>query len=265
MRLIALLLVLAVMQAAPAPPPRPVPVAANTLANAPDSYYGQVVSITATVDRQLTPAAFVIDHDRAKSSELEVLVVAAALTSPLQPGTPITVVGEAARFDAADARRAKELASFPADLAARYQGRPAIFATSVVTASMVDLAKRVPPPMTPAEEAFDAVMKRVGPAFNGLRTAATASDAAAAAGHAKVLKSAFAEAEAFWKARGATDALDWNRMAAKQSDVLERAVRAADWAQVKTAADELNRSCSTCHTAYRERYDDGTYRVRSTR
>ena len=79
----------------------------------------------------------------------------------------------------------------------RYQGRPAILATAVVNAALFDFAKRLPPPMTPQEEAFDKVMKRIGPAFSDLLTAAGGSDAAASAGHAKVLMAAFTEADAF--------------------------------------------------------------------
>jgi cytochrome c556 len=127
----------------------------------------------------------------------------------------------------------------------------------------VDLAKVPPPPLTPEEDAFDKVMKRVGPAFNELRAAATASNADAVAERAKVLKGAFAEAEVFWKARKAADAIAWTRTARTQLTALERAAAAGWWEQVKTAVADVNRMCSTCHTAYRERLEDGTFRVKS--
>jgi len=258
------LAVLAAAQAA-APPARPVPVAANTLADNPDSYSGQVVSVTASVDRVLSPTAFVVDQDPAKSAAHELLVIVPTLSGPIQPNAYLTIVGEVLRFDAADiARRAKDhKLDLSPETVARYTGRPAILATAVVTAAFVDLAKVPPPPLTPEEDAFDKVMKRVGPAFNELRTAATASNAAAVAERAKALKGAFAEAEAFWKARKAADAMEWTRTARTHLTALERAAAAGQWDQVKTSVADVNRLCSTCHTAYRERLEDGSFRVKA--
>lgn len=250
-----MLLLLAATQAAP--PARPVPAAANTLARTPDAFYGQVVSVTAPVDRMLSPTAFVLAHD--------VLVIVPTLIGPVEARSHVTVVGEAMAFDAAAiAARVKDYTlDLGAEAAAARQGRPVIVATSVVNAAMVDLGTRPPPPMTPEEEAFDKVMKRVGPAFNDLRTAAGASDAGAIAEQAKALKAAFADAEVFWKARRTADALTWTRGARTQLTAIERAAAAGSWDQVKTSAGELNRTCQTCHTAYRERLEDGTYRVKS--
>ncbi len=255
MKLVALVLVLAGTQAAA--PARPVPIAANTFAARPDAFYGQVVSMSSAVAQSLSASMFVADHD--------VLVIAPTLMAPVDARAYVTVVGEAVRFDTAEiARRVKGYTlDAGADALAKYQGRPAILATSVINAAMTDLAKRPPPPLTPEEEAFDKVMKRVGPAFNELRTAVTASNAAAAAGHTRDLKAAFADAEAFWKKRATADAIEWTRTARAQLTALERAAGAGNWDQAKAAASEVNRMCSTCHTAYRERLEDGTYRVKA--
>ena len=255
-RVLALsLVVLAGTQAAP--PPRPVPAAANTLARTPDAFYGQVVSVTGPVDRMLSPTAFVLAQD--------LLVIVPTLIGPVDAKSYVTVVGAAMAFDAAAiAARVKDYTlDLGAETAAARQGRPVILATAVVNAASEDLAKVPPPPLTPEEEAFDTVMKRVGPAFNELRTAATASNAAAIAERAKVLKGAFAEAEAFWKARKAADAIDWTRTARTHLTALERAAAAGQWDQVKTSVADVNRMCSTCHTAYRERLEDGSFRVKS--
>ena len=263
--LFSALTLLAVQQTPPAAPARPVPLAANTIAARPDAYYGQTVSITAAVERQLSPSAFIVDQDPAKSTGQEVLVIAPYLTGPVESGKYLTIVGELVKFTPAElATRARGYKpDFAPEIAARYEGRPAIVATTVLNSALVDLAKRVPPPMTPAEEALDKAMKRIGPAFNNLRTASTESNAAAAAEQAKVLSAAFAEADAFWKARGNADAIDWNRTARAHLTVLEKAAAAGNWEQVKTAVADVNRMCSSCHTAYRERFDDGTYRVKS--
>ncbi len=256
MRLALALVVLAGTQAAA--PPRPVPVAPNTIAARPDAFYGQVVSMSSAVVSQVSGSVFVVSHD--------VIVIAPALSGSLDAKAYVTVVGEAMRFDPAEiASRAKDYAlDLTPDAIAKYQGRPAILATSVVTADMVDVGKRLPPPLTPEEEAFDKVMKRIGPAFNELRTAATASNAPGVAEQAKVLKAAFADADVFWKGRpAAADALDWNRTVRAHVTVLERAAAAGKWDQVKTSVADVTRMCSTCHTPYRERLEDGTYRVKA--
>jgi len=65
----------------------------------------------------------------------------------------VTIQGEVVKFDPAEiAKRSK---TYKLDLSpeqiAKYQGLPAIFATSVISPAMVDLAKRVLPPPTAAE------------------------------------------------------------------------------------------------------------------
>lgn len=262
----AVLIVLAGTQTPAPAPARPVPVAANTLASGPDAFYGQVVSVTAPVDRTISPTAFVLSGrlKNAGRPAPDVLVIVPTLTAPPAPGTHVTIVGTALRFDPAEmARRAADY-RFDVEPAmlSRYEGGPAILATVVMNAAFVDLAKRVPPPLTPEEDAFDKVMKRVGPAFNELRAAAGASNAAATGEHARVLQAAFADVEAFWKKRGAADARNWTGTARTQLTALERAAGAGNWEQVKTAVAEVNRSCSACHTAYRERLEDGTFRLR---
>src|SRR5207302_633792 len=113
----------------------------------------------------------------------EVLVVSAVLTAPVQPGAYVTVIGDTIRFDpAALADRMKDAApALPADVVERYRGRMAIVATSVINGAMTDLAKRLPPPLTPQEQMLNKAMKQVGPAFTALRQAVTASSAADAA------------------------------------------------------------------------------------
>ena len=46
---------------------------------------------------------------------------------------------------------------------------------------------------------------------------------------------------------------------------IDQAVAAGKWDDVKTSTASLNQMCQTCHTAYRERLEDGTSRVRGSR
>ena len=186
------------------------------------------------------------------------------LNGPVDPNAYVTVLGELVRFDPAEiARKAKGYTlDLAPDVVAKYTGRPAVVATAVINTAMVDLAKRLPPPMTTEETAYSTMMKKVGPAFAALRTAATASNAETTAQNAAILKQAFTETEAFWKTKGKADAIGWAHDARTQAESIEKDVAAAKWDAVKATAGTLGQACQTCHTAYRERFDDGTYRIK---
>jgi hypothetical protein len=248
-------------QPAAAQPKPLVPVAASTLAETPDSYVGQPVSVVGAVERTLTGTAFTIDQDRTRSTGKEVLVLAPTLNAPVAANTYVTVLGEAVRFDPAQLASRVTL-DLPPDLAAAFAGRPAIVATAVLDTSMVDLARKPPPPMSPEEQAYSSVMKRIGPAFTALRQAVSASDAAGAREQARILQKGFDEAIGFWKSHRRQDAEQWAGDAKAQAQSIERAAPKGDWDAVKSAAGSLGQSCQACHTTYRERLDDGSYRIK---
>src|SRR5947208_6497504 len=206
--------------------------------------------------------AFAVDKGKLKSPG-DVLVLAPRLNGPVDPNTYVTVVGEVVRFDPdAIARKSKDYAvDLPPDVIAKYRGRPVVLATSVINSKMVDLAKRLPPPMAADEQAFDNIMKKVGPAFAAVRQA-DAANAETTKENTAVLKQAFADTEAFWKTRAKNDAVQWAQDARKHADAIDRAAAAGNWDEVKSMAGTLGQSCQTCHAAYRERFDDGSYRIK---
>lgn len=223
-------------------PPLPkalIPASANSILESPDTYYGQVVTVTAAVERVVSSNSFTVDQDPRRSAPA-LLVIAPVLTEPIAVNAYLTIIGEVVRHEQA----------------------PAIQATSVLTAAGTDLAKRPPPPMTPEEEAFDKVMKAIGPAFNSLRQAIGSSGSETAAADAQVLQEGFARTEVFWKQRGRADAATWAAEARTHSETLRRAVVSGRWDDAKTAASALQQTCASCHGAYRQRLDDGSYRIR---
>jgi cytochrome c556 len=151
-----------------------------------------------------------------------------------------------------------------ADVVERYRGKPAIVAVSVINGAMTDLAKRLPPPLTPEEQILNRAMKQVGPAFTALRQAAGASNAGDAATQAAALKAGFTEAASFWKTQTHPEATQWTADALKLSDEIAAAAGKSDVEAVKTAVPKLQQICGNCHTAFRERLDDGSYRYRQT-
>jgi cytochrome c556 len=243
-----------------------VPVAASTLAANPDQYVGMTVTVTAPVDQRYGSAAFSVDQDRAKSAGQDVLVLAPLLNAPVEPNAYVTVIGEVVRFDAADAaaRMKDAMPPLAPEVAAKYRGRPAIIATSVINGAMTDLARKLPPPMSPEELALSKVMKQVGPGFTALRTAAAASNGAETTARSAALVKLFGEAALFWKAQARPDAIQWTEDAKTASGAIEAAAAKGDWDAVKAGVPKLQAVCGTCHGLYRERLDDGTYRFKPT-
>jgi cytochrome c556 len=253
--------------AAPAgPPAKPlVPVAASTLAAHPEMYYGERVTMTGAVEQSVGKLAFSVDQDKTKTMEQQVLVLAPRLNSPVDPNTYVTVIGEAMAFDSAElAKRAKDYpVEISPEIAAKYKGRPVIFATNVITTSGIDLAVRLPPPMTAEEKALQDVMKQVVAANGALRGDADKMDVATTKEHAATLTKAFTQTEAFWKVKGKNDATQWAQEARKLAETIDTAATAGKWDDVKSSAGTLGQKCASCHGAYRERFDDGSFRIKT--
>jgi hypothetical protein len=252
---------------APAPPPY-VPLATTVLAKDPGRYIGKRVTLTALVARVLTKSAFSIDQ-RGKNgaSGHDVLVVAPILNGPVEPGKIVTVAGDLVAFDPAEiAARVKDVRlELPPDLVEQYRGRPAVIAKVVVNDAMIDLAMRLPPPMSADEKALDDTMKKVGAAFAALRAGVDSSNSTATASNLAVLKPGFAQTLSFWKAQGVDRAATLAQEAATRVDAIEKASAGGDWDAAKKSVATLNQSCQSCHGAYRERFDDGSFRIKPGR
>jgi hypothetical protein len=252
--------------AAPAATPaKPlVPVAASTLAAHPETYYGERVTMSGAVEQSLGTLVFSVDQDKTKTLEQQILVLAPRMNSPVAVNTYVTVIGEVVAFDSAEvAKRAKDYpVEVSPEIAAKFKGRPVIFATNVINTAGTDLALRLPPPMTAEELALQKAMKAIAPASAALRADADKMDANLAKEHAVALKQAFAQTEAIWKAKGKADAVQIAADARKLAETIELDAAAAKWDEVKTSAGTLNTKCGACHGVYRERFDDGSFRMK---
>jgi cytochrome c556 len=175
------------------------------------------------------------------------------------------VIGDVIKFDPAELTKRKK--TLPPDLTpdiiAKYQGQPAILATAVINAAMVDVAKFTPPPLTPEEAAYDKVMKAVGPANAALRKGLDGSNAELVKTNVEILKKSFLDTEAFWKARGKADAMKFAAAARSAAELIELAAAAAKWDDVKTHVNTLGQQCASCHGVYRERLEDGSFAIKA--
>ena len=256
--------------AAPAPAPKVlVPVATNTVTANPDAFYGQAVTLTASVEQIHSKSAFSVDQRRVggatlKGGPTDILVLVPTIQSPVELKTYVTVMGEVVKFDPEEvAKKAKDYKiDLPPDLVAKFTGRPAVIATSVINEKFLDVAKRLPPPMNAEEEAFSKVMKQVAPAFAALRTGIDGSNVENATKNAAVLKQAFTDTESFFKPKK-PDATAWAAEARKHVESIQASVTAGKWDEAKATAGTLQTACGRCHGQYRERFDDGSFRYKS--
>ena len=251
---------------APGTPPKPlVPLAASTVATNPDPYYGEYVTLTASVDQILSRSAFLVDQDPAKSTGKDVLVIVPTMNGKVEQNAYVTVIGQLIKYDPAEvSKKAKDYKpDLTPELESKYVGKPAVIATSVINSAFIDVAKRLPPPMTADELALQKIMKKIQPAFGALRTAVDGSDAEKTAENTAILKDAFSETETFWKGQNKADAMKWAHDARTEVETIERNAATAKWDAAKTSAGTLGQACQTCHTTYRERFDDGSFRIKT--
>ena len=242
-----------------------VPMTASTIAREPAAHIGENVSMMAAVETVLSKTIFTVDQDKTKSTGQEVIVIAPTLQETPGANVYLTIQGEVIRFDPAEI--AKKVRNYtvdlPADVIEKYRGKPAVIATVVVTPGLVDLAKRPIPPPTPVEMALSATMKTVNSAMGVVRAGLEKPDAAQLKEQAAVLKKAFMETEAVFKARNTPTAIAWAGEALKPATAMEAAAAAGKWDEVKAAAGSIQPLCAQCHGEHRERMDDGTYRIKS--
>ncbi len=242
-----------------------VPLTASSLLAHPELYLGQNVSVMATVEKTLSKTVFTLDQDPKKAAVKDVLVIAPSLLAMPALNSYVSVVGDAVKFDPADvARRLKGYTlDLSPELIERYRGMPVILATSVIDNKMADLAKKPVVPATPEETAFDNdVMKKITAAYAALRAAADGSKADEVKTTAAEMRKIFADTEAFFKKRNTADAIKWAQDGGKLVDDTDAAAAKGNWDAAKTAAGGINGLCGQCHTAHRERQDDGTFRVK---
>jgi cytochrome c556 len=258
-------------QAPPANPNAPtkalVPVAASSVAANPDPLYGEFVTMTGAVEQAFSKFSFSVDQDKTKTTGKDVLVLALRMSDPVTPNTYVTVVGELVKFDPVETvAKAKNFKiDVPPEVAAKYVGKPAVLAVNVVNDKSLDLARFIPPPMSPEETLLDKTMKGVGPANAELRKGVDGSSVDLVKKNTAILRQAFTDTEAFWKMRGKQDAMKWASDARAVVESIDKActTEKPDWAAVKASADNLAKACATCHGAYRERLEDGSFRAKS--
>ena len=130
----------------------------------------------------------------------------------------------------------------------KFIGACALTAVAIVaTAQVADLAP---------------IMKQMNPALMSLRQDAQ-SNMANAAKDANNIQKMFKDAEGFFKAKKANDAVKWSQDAQKAAADAAKAAKANDAEGISKAAKTIQGTCTPCHNAHREGpLPDKTYRYK---
>ena len=247
-------------------PPKPlVPVAASSVAANPDQYVGEYVTMTGAVEANLTKTSFSVDQDKTKTTGKDVLVLAPTLQKQADANGYVTVIGQLIKFDEKEvAAKLKDykIDLSPADLE-KFKGKPVVLATAVINTAGIDIAKKPIPPMSADELALQKIMTRLPPAQAALRKALDSKDVDTTKEQATILKTAFTETEAFWKAKGNTEAMNWAADGKKHADAILVNIGMGNIEAAKTSVTPLGSTCASCHGKYRDRMEDGTFRIRT--
>jgi len=133
----------------------------------------------------------------------------------------------------------------------------------LVLVGVIASAQDRPYPIFSADH-LDATMKTLGPNVAAVRAALVDSDYPTAKQRVIRSREQLATTITFWRDRERDDAVGWLRSALTQLDALDTALsaEAVDPAVVDSIAAAVTANCVACHTAYRERDQNGNYQVR---
>jgi hypothetical protein len=246
-------------------PPKPlVPVAASSVAANPDPYINEYVTLTGAVESNLSKTSFSVDQDKTKATGKEVLVLAPSLQKAADANAYVTVIGQLIKFDEKEvAAKLKDYAIdlSPADIA-KFKGKPVVLATAVINTAGIDIAKKPIPPMSADDLALQKIMTKLPPAQGALRKTLDSKDMAGAKEQATIVKQAFTDIETFFKTKKNDEATKWAADGKNHAEAILVNLGLNNIEAAKTSITPLGSTCASCHGKYRERMEDGTYRIK---
>jgi cytochrome c556 len=89
-----------------------------------------------------------------------------------------------------------------------------------------------------------------------------AGNGADVAADAAKLQQDFTQAEGFFKAMKAQDAVDMAKANVDSASAIMKAAKANDMDTAKAKAGEIQKSCKACHSVHREQLPDKTYKFK---
>ena len=104
---------------------------------------------------------------------------------------------------------------------------------------------------------YQGYMKIIGPTNGSLGKNITAKDAKATEADAHKMMDTFKKVEAYWQAKGASDAVNFAKNAQMALDMVAKSAAAGDMDKAANDAKGIGANCGGCHMAHREKTDTG--------
>ena len=129
--------------------------------------------------------------------------------------------------------------------------------------AMVAKATGRAPDWSTDDLALQKIMTKLPPAQGAVRKTLDSKDAAGAKEQATILKDSFTQIEAFFKTKNNPEALKWATEGKNHADAILLNLGLNNIEAAKTSITPLGGTCASCHGKYRERMDDGTFRLKT--
>src|SRR5438552_13763764 len=114
-----------------------------------------------------------------------------------------------------------------------------------------------------ATQDLSPVMKDVGATSGKMRMDLMAGNAADVAADAQKLQQDFTQAQGFFKAMKAQDAVDMAKANADAAGEVMKAAKSNNLDAAKAAATTIQKSCKACHSVHREQLPDKTFKFKA--
>jgi cytochrome c556 len=126
---------------------------------------------------------------------------------------------------------------------------------TVVASTLTIVAQQAPKDLSP-------IMKDIAHSVQELNRAMAATGAPIVVKEAENLQQRFAEAEAFFKAQNALDAVEWAHAQAESAAAIAKTAQANNLDGAKAPIKTMTDRCNTCHMVHREQLPDKTFRFK---
>ncbi len=108
---------------------------------------------------------------------------------------------------------------------------------------------------------YQGYMKTIAGA-NGAMQKGVAAKSADAAADAQKIQDTLKMVEAFWKAKGADDAVGFAQKGQMIAGMVAADVKAGDFDKATADAKTIGMACGGCHMAHREKAEDGSFHMK---
>lgn len=155
-----------------------------------------------------------------------------------------------------------------------------VFAAAVMTTGPQARQATSKPPVPISEQDYEAIMKKVGPAYAAMSKNLDGGEIDKAAKDAQQLSELFGEAEKFWTRHKREDAVKWAQAARRHAAEIATGLGAARGylksdskvqsgvqvrlSRARTSVTNLGNVCQMCHKAYREGDATTGFRIKAS-